>query len=66
MEGADTNPKLVETFPPFHNALRPLENVSYSYQTGADHKSEGWTDLRVVENNFGPEITFARAFRQQS
>ena len=66
MEGADTNPKLVETFPPFSNALRPLENVRYSYDTGADHKSKGWTDLSVVGNNFGPEITFARAFRQQS
>ena len=66
MEGADTNSKLVETFPPFSDALRPLENVRYSYQTGADDKSKGWTDLSVVGNNFGPEITFARAFRQQS
>lgn len=66
MEGADTDPNLVETFPPFRDALRPLENVRYSFQTGADHKSKGWTDLRVVGNNFGPEITFARAFRQQS
>jgi hypothetical protein len=40
--------------------------VRYSYQIGADHKSKGWTDLRVVGNNFGPEITFARTFRQQS
>ena len=66
MEGADTDPKLVETFPPFKDALQPLDNVRYSYQCGANHKSDGWTDLQVVGNNFGPEITFARAFRQQS
>ncbi|MEN8782880.1 MAG: sialate O-acetylesterase [Akkermansiaceae bacterium] len=66
MEGADTDPKLVETFPPFKDALEALDNIHYSYQTGANHKSNGWTDLKVVGNNFGPEITFARAFRRQS
>ncbi len=66
MEGADTDPKLVETFPPFKDALKPFENVRYSFQCGANHKSNGWTDLQPVGNNFGPEITFARAFRRQS
>ena len=66
MEGADTDPKLVETFPPFKDALKPLENVRYSYQCGANYKSDGWTGLQPVGKNFGPEITFARAFRRQS
>ena len=30
MEGADTDPNLVETFPPFRDALRP---VSYTHLT---------------------------------
>lgn len=66
MEGADTDSKLVETFPPFRNALEPLKDIRYSYQTGANYKSEGWTNLQAVGNNFGPEITFASAFRRQS
>ncbi|MDB4393700.1 sialate O-acetylesterase, partial [bacterium] len=66
MEGADTDPKLVSDFPPYRTVFEPLEDVRYSYQTGANHKSDGWTGLKPAANNFGPEITFARAFRRQS
>ena len=66
MEGADTDPKLVSEFPPYRTVFEPLEDVRYSYQTGANHKSDGWTGLKPVANNFGPEITFARGFRRQS
>ncbi|MDB4652956.1 sialate O-acetylesterase [Akkermansiaceae bacterium] len=41
MEGADTDPKLVETSPHFKYDLEALDNVHYSYQTGAKHKSNG-------------------------
>jgi hypothetical protein len=66
MEGADTKPEEVTEYPPYKDAFEPLQNVHYSYQTGANHKSEGWTKLQPVGNIFGPEITFARSFRERS
>lgn len=65
MEGADTDPAEVERFPPYREVFEPLKEVRYSYQTGASHRSGGWTTLQPVAGNFGPEITFARFFRQR-
>ena len=61
MEGADTDPKQVSDFPPFRDALKPLENVRYSYQTGANHKSGGWVDLQVVGARTPSELQAAFA-----
>lgn len=66
MEGADTRPEDVSKFPPYRDVFPPLENVRYSYQTGARYKSDGWTTLQAVGNIFGPEVTFARRFRERS
>ncbi|MGD1978259.1 MAG: sialate O-acetylesterase [Akkermansiaceae bacterium] len=66
MEGADTDPGDVKHFPPYRDVFEPLTDVRYSYQTGARNKSDGWTTLQPVAEDFGPEITFARAFRRQS
>ncbi len=66
MEGADTDPGEVSNFPPYRDVFEPLKDVRYSYQTGANHRSDGWTTLQAVADDFGPEITFARFFRQKS
>lgn len=66
MEGADTDPGEVSNFPPYREVFEPLKDVRYSYQTGANHRSGSWTTLQAVADDFGPEITFARFFRQRS
>lgn len=66
MEGADTDPGEVNRYPPYRDVFEPLNEVRYSYQTGANHKSGKWTTLQAVGDDFGPEITFARAFSEKS
>jgi len=65
MEGADTNQDEVGRHPPFEGAMKPQEDVLYSYNLGRDRTSNGWTVLQPVDGRFGPEITFARSLKRQ-
>lgn len=66
MEGADTRIEEVDLHPPFRGAVEPMEDVRYSYQLGANHRSDGWTALQVAGNMFGPEMTFARRLKKET
>ena len=66
MEGADTDPKDVAGYPPFRGVLEPPVDVRYSYQLGRQHRSDGWTALTPVAEDFGPELSFAHEMRKYS
>jgi len=66
MVGSDSKAKDVERFPPFRGLEKPQTNVKFSYCIGRENKmrSNGWVDLKPVNNVVGPELSFARKVTQ--
>jgi hypothetical protein len=62
MVGADAQPGLIDTFPPFLGAGAPQEDVLFQYSVG-NVESSGWEALHPVRGAFGPELTFARKIK---
>ncbi|MCH2101850.1 MAG: sialate O-acetylesterase [Planctomycetes bacterium] len=68
MEGADSNPKHIERFPPFAGLDREQKDVMFSYCLGRENKvqSDGWESLRPVRNMVGPELSFAHEIKRHT
>ena len=62
MVGSDSRVQDIKRYPPFSGLESPQENVRFSYSIGRENKtnSNGWVDLQPVNNNVGPELSFAR------
>jgi hypothetical protein len=62
MVGSDSKVKDIGRFPPFAGLDKPQPGVKFSYCIGRENKrrSDGWVDLRPVNNVVGPELSFAR------
>ncbi len=68
MEGADSNVKDIQRFPPFAGLDVPQEKVLFSYSIGREEKqaSKGWGALQSVGKMVGPELSFARRVAQET
>lgn len=66
MVGSDSKVQDIQQFPPFVGLEAPQPRVRFSYCLGRENKttSEGWVDLRPVDNVVGPELSFARRVTQ--
>ena len=66
MVGSDSKAKDIERFPPFRGLEKPQPDVKFSYCIGRENKmkSNGWVDLKPVNNVVGPELSFARKVTQ--
>ena len=66
MVGSDSKTEDIQQFPPFAGLDAPQPRVRFSYCLGREDKltSDGWVDLRPVENIVGPELSFARKVTQ--
>jgi hypothetical protein len=62
MVGSDSRVQDIKRYPPFAGLESSQENVRFSYSIGRENKtnSNGWVDLQPVNNNVGPELSFAR------
>lgn len=67
MEGADSDVKRIDRFPPFRGLGEPQGQVRFSYAIGRENKrvSDGWVPLQSVGGMVGPELSFAREVRRQ-
>jgi hypothetical protein len=63
MTGSDSKESLVDNHPPFKGAAAPQKDILFSYNVGADKKSDGWVAMAPVNGVFGPEMTFARKLK---
>ncbi|MDA0374216.1 MAG: hypothetical protein O2865_10565 [Planctomycetota bacterium] len=59
MVGADTDPELAESYPPYAGITKPRADVRYAFSVGRS-TSDGFVPLAPVDADFGPELTFAR------
>ncbi len=66
MVGSDSRVEDIKRFPPFAGLEQPQGEVKFSYCIGRENKlrSSGWVDLQPVNNNVGPELSFARLVSQ--
>ena len=66
MVGSDSKTEDIQLFPPFAGLDAPQPRVRFSYCLGREDKltSDGWVDLRPIENIVGPELSFARKVTQ--
>ncbi|MBT3199046.1 MAG: hypothetical protein HN350_03930 [Phycisphaerales bacterium] len=64
MTGSDSKESLVDNHPPFKGAAEPQKDILFSYNVGADKKSDGWGPMAPVKGVFGPEMTFARKLKK--
>lgn len=66
MVGSDSKVSDIKRFPPFAGLEQAQENVRFSYCIGRENKktSEGWVDLKSIDNVVGPELSFARKVTQ--
>jgi hypothetical protein len=65
MVGADTDPELAETYPPYAGITKPRADVRYAYSVGRS-ESDGFAPLGPVDADFGPELTFARRVTERT
>ncbi len=62
MVGADSRAEHIALYPPFEGLEQPQQAVKFTHCIGREDKarSDGWTELRPVNNTVGPELSFAR------
>lgn len=62
MVGSDSKVQDIDRFPPFVGLEKAQSGVRFSYCIGRENKtrSNGWVDLKPVNNVVGPELSFAR------
>ncbi|MFT4537744.1 MAG: hypothetical protein ACI841_002804 [Planctomycetota bacterium] len=63
MEGGDAHAHQIDDYPPFVGAGAEQKDVRYSYYVNAGEDRD-WTSLAAVGGGFGPELTFAREWKQ--
>lgn len=68
MVGSDSKAQDIHRFPPFAGLDRPQANVMFSYNIGREDKlaSNGWVNLKPVDDVVGPELSFARRVSQET
>ena len=68
MVGADSRAEHIALYPPFEGLEQPQKAVKFTYCIGREDKarSDGWTELRPVNNTVGPELSFARRVGEHS
>ena len=62
MVGSDSKVEDIQHFAPFRGLEFPQTDVKFSYCIGRENKlrSNGWVDLKSVNEVVGPELSFAR------
>jgi hypothetical protein len=67
MVGSDSKVKDIKRFPPFSGLEAAQNKVLFSYSIGREKMmtSNGWVDLKPVDNVVGPELSFARKVSQE-
>ena len=68
MVGSDSRAEHIALYPPFEGLEQPQKAVKFTYCIGREDKarSDGWTELRPVNNTVGPELSFARRVGEHS
>jgi hypothetical protein len=66
MTGSDSRASLVDKHPPFKGAAAPQKDILFSYNLGANKKSNGWVAMSPVDGVFGPEMTFAGKLKKHA
>jgi hypothetical protein len=68
MVGSDSRAEHIALYPPFAGLEQARKDVKFAYCIGREDKarSEGWTELRPVNNTVGPELSFARRVGEHS
>jgi len=66
MVGSDSKVDDIKDFPPFAGLEQAQAHVKFSYCIGRENKmrSNGWVDLKPVNDVVGPELSFAREVSQ--
>ena len=66
MVGSDSKDSLVDNHPPFKGAAAPQKDIRFSYNLGANTRSDGWVAMAPVNHVFGPEMTFVRKLKKHA
>lgn len=66
MVGSDSRVEDIKQFPPFAGLEEPQPEVRFWYCLGREDKvtSNGWEELKPIDNVVGPELSFARRVTQ--